>query len=264
MRIGTKCCDWCTEVAGKYRFGEQPDGIFRRHDNCDCTIIYDGQVLRGKQNADGSRYKTWEELPNANAADYTAPTFSEAEGRAIEQRNLSQIRGLKINNSSIDISSGNGIISTGGKIIETGGKINDNNFLKATEFEKQAQAFYDARVRNGNDDVSLISKNTGFKYDDVLLIKNHIMEEEHLFDNGSVRKFEANIDQALAWQRMMENRATDTDILLLKHELRELRYMKKTGCTYEKAHAFSNQKYDWQTAVDLLNDNDNLNPELLK
>lgn len=94
VRIGTKCCEWCTEVAGKYKFGEQPDGIFRRHDNCDCTIIYDGQVLRGKQNSDGSRSKTWEELPNANAADYTTPTLSEAEGRAIEQRNLSQIRGL--------------------------------------------------------------------------------------------------------------------------------------------------------------------------
>lgn len=110
IRIGTKCCDWCTEVAGKYEMGDQPDGIFRRHDNCDCTIIYDGQVLRGKQNANGSRSKTWEELPNVNAADYVPPTLSEAEGRAIEQRNLAQIRGLKINNSSIDNSSGNGII----------------------------------------------------------------------------------------------------------------------------------------------------------
>lgn len=110
VRIGTKCCEWCSEVAGKYEFGDQPDGIFRRHDNCDCTIIYNGQVLRGKQNADGSRSKTWEELPNANAADYTAPSLSEAEGRAIEQRNLAQVRGLNINNSSIDNPSGNGII----------------------------------------------------------------------------------------------------------------------------------------------------------
>ena len=112
VRIGTQCCEWCSEVAGKYEFGDQPDGIFRRHDNCDCTIIYDGQVLRGKQNADGSRSKTWEELPNANAADYTAPTLSEAEGRAIEQRNLAQIRGLKINNSSIDNSSEDVIIES--------------------------------------------------------------------------------------------------------------------------------------------------------
>lgn len=115
VRIGTKCCEWCSEVAGKYEFGDQPDGIFRRHDNCDCTIIYDGQVLRGKQNADGSRSKTWEELPNANAADYTPPSLSEEQGRAIEQRNLAQIRGLKINNSSIDNSSGNGIIDLTGE-----------------------------------------------------------------------------------------------------------------------------------------------------
>lgn len=115
VRIGTKCCEWCSEVAGKYEFGDQPDGIFRRHDNCDCTIIYDGQVLRGKRNADGSRSKTWEELPNANAADYVPPTLSEAEGRTIEQRNLAQIRGLKINNSSIDNSSGNGIIDLTGE-----------------------------------------------------------------------------------------------------------------------------------------------------
>ncbi len=125
VRIGTKCCEWCTEVAGKYRFGEQPDGIFRRHDNCDCTIIYDGQVLRGKQNADGSRSKTWEELPNANATDYTAPTLSEAEGRAVEQRNLAQIRGLIINNSSIDNSSGNGIIT--GRGSGTSSSTSDNH-----------------------------------------------------------------------------------------------------------------------------------------
>lgn len=130
VRIGTKCCEWCTEVAGKYRFGEQPDDIFRRHDNCDCTIIYDGQVLRGKQNADGSRSKTWEELPNANAADYTAPTLSEAEGRAVEQRNLAQIRGLKINNSSIDISTENDKIRNikidDARAAIQGTKINDN------------------------------------------------------------------------------------------------------------------------------------------
>lgn len=51
-------------------------------------------MLRGRQNADGSRSKTWEELPNANAADYTPPSLSEEQGRAIEQRNLAQIRGL--------------------------------------------------------------------------------------------------------------------------------------------------------------------------
>ncbi|MBO6115786.1 MAG: hypothetical protein J6P14_01360 [Ruminococcus sp.] len=112
VRIGTKCCEWCSDVAGKYEFGDQPDGIFRRHDNCDCTIIYDGQVLRGKQNANGSRSKTWEELPNANAADYEPTSFTQDKAKELERRNLAQIRGLKINNSSIDNSGGSGIIDS--------------------------------------------------------------------------------------------------------------------------------------------------------
>lgn len=62
QRYGTGCCAWCSAVAGKYRFGEQPEDIFRRHDNCDCIIIYDTTVLRGKQTADGGRSKTWEEV----------------------------------------------------------------------------------------------------------------------------------------------------------------------------------------------------------
>lgn len=93
IREGTGCCQWCSDVAGKYKFGTQPSDIFRRHDNCDCTIIYDGQVLRGKQNTDGSRSKTWEEVPDADGS-YNAKVLSEADSRAIEQRNLQMFRGV--------------------------------------------------------------------------------------------------------------------------------------------------------------------------
>lgn len=60
-RYGSGCCKWCSEVAGRYRFGDQPKDIFRRHDNCNCTIIYDNQVLRGRETSSG-RSKTWEEV----------------------------------------------------------------------------------------------------------------------------------------------------------------------------------------------------------
>ena len=112
IRIGTKCCDWCTEVAGKYEMGDQPDGIFRRHDNCDCTIIYDGQVLRGKYNTDGvTRGKTWTERGEV-PAEYEPTSFTQEQAKELERRNLAQIRGLKINNSSIDNSGGSGIIDS--------------------------------------------------------------------------------------------------------------------------------------------------------
>lgn len=62
----------------------------------------------------------------------------------------------------------------------------------------------------------------------------------------------------------MEGRVKGTNILFLNHELRELKYMQKTGCDYETAHAFSTKKYDWQTAIDKIIDKDNINPKWLK
>lgn len=115
IREGSGCCKWCSDVAGKYKFGTQPSDIFRRHDNCDCTIIYDGQVLRGKKNADGSRSKTWEEVPDADG-NYEPKVLSETDARAAEQRNLQQYRGVKINNSSIDNGGRSGIIEARGYI----------------------------------------------------------------------------------------------------------------------------------------------------
>ncbi len=60
----------------------------------DRFITIDGQVLRGKQNANGSRTKTWEELPNANAADYEPIFFTQEQAKELERQNLAQIRGL--------------------------------------------------------------------------------------------------------------------------------------------------------------------------
>ena len=109
VRMGAGCCKWCSEVSGKYKFGSQPDDIFRRHDNCDCTIIYDNQVLRGKKKSDGSRSKTWEEIPNA-PDEYSPTVLSEQDGRELQQRNLSRFRGLtnsgdggRINNRKCEI-----------------------------------------------------------------------------------------------------------------------------------------------------------------
>ncbi|MBR1750836.1 MAG: hypothetical protein IJ740_08160 [Ruminococcus sp.] len=60
-RTGSNCCPWCSEVAGKYEMKDQPEGIFRRHDNCDCVIVYDGKVLRGQVGENGRRNRTWTE-----------------------------------------------------------------------------------------------------------------------------------------------------------------------------------------------------------
>ncbi len=38
---------------------EQPKDLFRRHDNCECVIIYDEKVLRGQKGENGRRGKKW-------------------------------------------------------------------------------------------------------------------------------------------------------------------------------------------------------------
>ena len=84
-RYGSGCCKWCSEVAGRYRFGEQPKDIFRRHDNCGCTIIYDNQVLRGHRNEDGGRSRAWEEVDPAEvlANGFQPAVFSVEQSEAL-------------------------------------------------------------------------------------------------------------------------------------------------------------------------------------
>jgi len=41
-----KCCSWCSSLAGRYVYGEHPDDIFRRHDNCGCTVTFEGGRAR--------------------------------------------------------------------------------------------------------------------------------------------------------------------------------------------------------------------------
>lgn len=160
IRIGTKCCDWCTEVAGKYEMGDQPEGIFRRHDNCDCTIIYDGQVLRGKLSDNGRRSRTWEEVPNANA-DYKPNVLSETDARATEQRNLRQYRGLTNGGNSDKIESRN-ITS---RNLPNGLRTAPSHILTETEIESLKK---DIASIGADESVFKFNKGHRTGYDDVL------------------------------------------------------------------------------------------------
>lgn len=37
---GGGCCPWCQALEGRYSYADAPDDIFRRHDNCTCTVTY--------------------------------------------------------------------------------------------------------------------------------------------------------------------------------------------------------------------------------
>ncbi len=90
-RYGSGCCDWCSAVAGKWRFGEQPEDVFRRHDNCDCVIIYDTQVLRGVKTQDGGRSKTWTEVDPSDLQTDPPKVFSQAEAEQLQEIAVSRL-----------------------------------------------------------------------------------------------------------------------------------------------------------------------------
>ena len=35
------CCDWCSQLAGKYKYPKVPRDVYRRHRFCRCLVIYD-------------------------------------------------------------------------------------------------------------------------------------------------------------------------------------------------------------------------------
>lgn len=51
---GSGCCKWCDEVSGKFAYGSEPKDVYRRHDNCTCTVVYESS--RGKQNVWSKQY----------------------------------------------------------------------------------------------------------------------------------------------------------------------------------------------------------------
>lgn len=147
IRMGTDCCQWCSDVAGKYEMKDQPQGIFRRHDNCDCTIIYDGQVLRGQTGAEGKRGKKWVEVPKkVGAAD--AVRFTQAQAKALNDKKV------EINVPSIDKISKSDIINQGHKL---GMEANQNvltyeieeNLESVKDFEEYARQTFDIKYIQG-------------------------------------------------------------------------------------------------------------------
>lgn len=57
-----KCCAWCRELVGMYDYGElgdmdDPRAVFRRHENCRCTVLYD--PADGSKSVQNVHTKRW-------------------------------------------------------------------------------------------------------------------------------------------------------------------------------------------------------------
>lgn len=92
-------------------------------------------------------------------------------------------------------------------------------------------------------DTTKISKATHIKKDKIDKIKNHIFIQEHDLIDGHER-FAPSYDMAQSWQRLINGKYEEKDMVLLKHEYAELRYMEK-GMTQNEAHIKASKRYNY-------------------
>lgn len=224
-----KCCPWCSALAGRYLVGEQPPDIFRRHDNCGCTVV----MIDGKTRQYAWSKKTWsreeergylKELEKKKKAKH----LSREQAKALQEKNLPK---SLTGDADSDIIRASGAIS---------GALNPDS----KEADKHAERYY-GLVRSMKTDVSRIAKNTGYSESFIQSIKNYIFIDEH--DLGDkIERFAPSYAMAESWQRLIDGRNIQPhDLTLLMHEEMERDLMKK-GYTQDEAHTITSEKYNYK------------------
>lgn len=140
----------------------------------------------------------------------------------------------ELTGKSVDKSGGSGIMNTGA----ISGALNP--YSKAAE--KHATQYYES-VRHMKTDTLHISRSTGISQNKIDKIKNHVFISEHDLIDGK-RRFDPDYEMAQSWQRLINGNFREQDIVLLKHEYAELRYMEKGFSQYE-AHLKASKKYNF-------------------
>jgi hypothetical protein len=113
---------------------------------------------------------------------------------------------------------------------------------------KHAERFYE-EMRHRKDDVTAIAKNTGISENDIQKIKNYIFFDEHDLLDGR-KRFDPNCDMALSWQRLISGEYEDVDILMLNHELCELKLV-EYGYSQDEAHIMTSREYNYAKQITL-------------
>lgn len=90
-----KCCEWCSKLAGTYEYPDVPYDIYRRHENCRCTVEYDPGDGR-RQNVHTKQWTSSEEsakiesrkIIGLNASGTTVTGISQHAYQRIAERNV--------------------------------------------------------------------------------------------------------------------------------------------------------------------------------
>lgn len=110
-----------------------------------------------------------------------------------------------------------------------------------------AVRYYES-VRHMTTDCKRIAANTGFREQDIRIIKNHVFIEEHDLYDGKMR-FIPDYEMAQSWQRLIDGRdIKERDIVLLNHEFLEHTLMTQ-GLSTREAHKQAQNVYNYAVMV---------------
>ena len=135
--------------------------------------------------------------------------------------------------------------STGGRgdIIIQSGALNPDSKLALNH----ATTYYES-VRHMTTDCARIAANTGFREQDIRVIKRHVFIEEHDLRSGRERFF-PDYEMAQSWQRLIDGRdIQERDIVLLNHEFLEHTLM-RLGKSASDAHEQAQKVYNYAAMV---------------
>lgn len=168
----------------------------------------------------------------ASKSEYFAESFVALQKGEISKLDPEYVAFMK--GRAIDKAGKSGIINTGA----VSGALNP----MSKQAEQHAVRYYES-VRHMKTDTLKISEATGISKDKLDKIKDHVFIKEHELIDGK-RRFDPDYEMAQSWQRLLNGDYKEQDIVLLKHEYAELRYMEK-GLSQSEAHIKASRKYNF-------------------
>ena len=110
------------------------------------------------------------------------------------------------------------------------------------------EKIYDS-IRECDTDICDVAENLGFKADNIKNVKDHVFYNEHHLDRYGPdeiehKRFDATLEQALAWKRLETGTFTQDDVTWIKHECAERHHELKYDSGYTEAHERAQSRYD--------------------
>ncbi|MFH0580434.1 hypothetical protein [Streptococcus mitis] len=218
-----RCCEWCQEVQGSYKYPRVPKDVYRRHQHCRCIVDYDPKS--------GKTQNVWTKKWNS------------IDKERVERRKLIGV----VSVDEREQKRYNRVMKSSGAVY---GAWNDRNDPYNKERDRHAQKFYESvRNRNKQHEIVKVSNNSGLSQSDVEKIYNHIFINEYDLEDGR-KRFDPSYDMAESWRRLSEiggKNIQPHDLVMLNHELMEHDLMAK-GMKYDEAHELTNKTYNYQKA----------------